>query len=223
MRLSARFVSPAIRTILGWICNIDASAIAKIQLRGPLIIITNHINFLEVPLIQSYLYPRDIVGIVKKETWDNLFIGSLANIWGAISIDRNATDTKALRLALEALKQRKIIAMAPEGTRSGNGRLQKGHGGVVQLAARSGAPIIPLGHFGQEYFWSNLSKPRRTRVVFRVGEPFRLRLPEGGLTKSIREESTDEIMRRLASILPEKYRGYYSEGLQTPEKWIETI
>lgn len=223
MKASVRLVTPLVRFILGRICRIDAGEFGRVPARGPLIIVTNHVNFLEVPLLYTCLHPRGIVGLVKAETWDIPGLGFLARVWEAIPINREATDTSAMKAALDTLARGKILIVAPEGTRSGDGRLQKGHGGVVQLAARSGAPIIPVATFGGERFWENIRKPRRTRIAFRVGAPFRLALPEGGLTKGTREGATGELMRRIARLLPERYRGAYAEGLETPDRYLADI
>jgi len=195
---------------LSAICRVEAAELARIPRRGPLIVALNHINFLEVPLIYTQLYPRDSVGIVKRETWENPILGFLAKVWDAIALDRESTDLRAMRAALDTLKAGRILLVAPEGTRSGHGRLQRGHGGIVQLALKSGAPIVPVVHFGGERFWPNFKSLRRTRVTFRVGEPFRLRPPEGGLSKSSRNAMVDQIMNRIALLLPPAYRGEYA-------------
>jgi 1-acyl-sn-glycerol-3-phosphate acyltransferase len=203
VRLASRIVSPAIKRLLGLLCRIDAGELAAIPRRGPLIMVTNHINFLEVPLLYTFLYPRELIGMIKAETWKNPLLGALADIWGAIPLDRDATDLSAMRKALEAL------GVAPEGTRSGHGRLQPGHSGIVTLALKSGAPIVPVAHFGGESFWTNFRKGRRTPFRIRVGEPFRLRAPGRGEARRARAEATDEIMNRLALLLPPWYRGAY--------------
>jgi len=208
---SSHLVTPVVRLLLSLPVKVDSSELERIPRKGPLIVVLNHINFLEVPLIYAHLYPRDTVGMVKAETWDNLLLRFLADTWDAIALDRQATDMSAMRRALEILDAGRILLVAPEGTRSGHGRLQRGHGGIVQLALRSGAPIVPVAHFGGERFWPNLKRVRRTRFTFRVGEEFRLREPEGGLTKSSRNEMTDQIMNRLAILLPEEYRGIYAD------------
>ncbi len=223
MKLSARVVTPLVHFILARICRLDEAELAKVPRKGPLIIVANHINFLEVPLLYASLHPRGIVGLVKAETWDNAFLGFLGKVWEAIPLDRSSTDTKAMKLALAALAAGKILIVAPEGTRSGNGRLQRGHGGVVQLAARSGAPILPIAHFGGERFWANIKKPRRTRLTFRVGELLHLNLPESGFSKSSRAEATDEIMRSIAQLLPAKYHGVYAIGVEAPGRHLSGL
>lgn len=211
MKPSSHLVTPIVRTILAGPVRVDAAELDRIPRRGPLIVVLNHINFLEGPLIYAHLYPRDTVGMVKRETWDNPFLRFLADTWDAIAIDRQGTDMRAMRRALEVLEARRILLIAPEGTRSGHGRLQRGHGGIVQLALRANAPIVPVAHYGGEHFWDNLRSFRKTRFVFRVGEAFRLREPEGGQTRSSREEMTEQIMNRLSILLPPRYRGVYPE------------
>jgi 1-acyl-sn-glycerol-3-phosphate acyltransferase len=220
MTLASRVITPFVKFILGSICRVDARELARLPDRGPLIIVTNHINFLEVPLIYAFSYPRNVIGLVKKETWDNPLLGFLATSWEAVPIDRNASDIGALKASLDVLARGGILAVAPEGTRSGDGRLGRGHAGVVQLAVRSGATLVPVVHFGGESFWANLRALRRTRVTFRVGAAFRIEAPEGGFTKTSRTEASDELMRRLARLLPPGYRGLYAEGLDRPERYL---
>lgn len=222
MRPSARIVTPLVRYALSTVCRIDSRAIRNIPKSGPLIVAINHVNFLEVPLIYSALYPRDARGIVKAETWNNLFMRFLARTWDAIPIQREATDLAAMRIALELLSRKKILIIAPEGTRSTNGKLQKGHGGIVQLALRSGAPVIPVAHTGGHRFWKNLKSMRRTSFSFSVGRPFYLKIPEGyaSLTRQLREEMTDALMAQLALLLPPWQRGAYSMAESIPGRTL---
>lgn len=210
MRYASRFVSPSIKSALKALCRVDSGELSRVPDRGPLIIVINHINFLEVPMLYSFLYPRDVVGLVKVETWKNPLLKALADTWSAIPIDRGSTDLGAMRAAIETLRRGKILAVAPEGTRSGDGRLRRAHAGVVSIALRSGAPIIPVAHFGGERFWDNFSSLRKTAFSFRVGEPFNLPKVEGRITRAERQELADGIMRRVAALLPEDYRGFYA-------------
>ncbi|MBU0928655.1 MAG: 1-acyl-sn-glycerol-3-phosphate acyltransferase [Spirochaetes bacterium] len=240
MTVSARILTPLIKLILSGLCRIDASELERVPRSGPLIIVTNHVNFLEVPILYTRLFPRDIVGIIKRETWDNPLLGALADSWGALAIDRGASDLAAMRSALEVLDSGKILVLAPEGTRSGHGRLQKGHGGVVQIALKSGARILPIAHFGGERFWKNLKSLRRTSFTIRVGQAFTLVPPSGdgipgdgaaglggakvpdrrSVPKSVRIEMTDAVMNRLSLLLPEDRRGAYPEPESASMRYV---
>ena len=156
MSLAYSIVTTSIKSLTRILCNVDDSQLSNVPEQGPLIIACNHINFIEVPLMYTHLQPRKITGFAKAETWDNPAMGFLFDLWGAIHIERGEADSNAFRCALEALKQGKILAIAPEGTRSGNGKLQRGHPGIVMLAHRSDAPIIPMVYYGGERLRDNL-------------------------------------------------------------------
>lgn len=223
MKALSRVVTPLIKAILSAVCRLDAGELAKVPAKGPLIVVMNHINFLEVPLIYALLYPRPAVGLVKRETWKNPLLRALANLWEAIPIDRAGTDLSAMRRALAVLEAGGILLVAPEGTRSVHGRLQKGHGGVIQLAVRSGAPIMPVVHWGGESFWVKIKKARRTAVHFKVGEAFTIAFGSASLSRTSREKAIDEVMRRIAALLPEGYRGVYSAPPLSPERHLEGL
>lgn len=220
MRRSAYVYARLARAILAVLCRIDRSELAKVPRRGPLILVTNHVNFLEAPLLYSYLYPRDISGFAKSETWRNPLLGLLATVWECVPVDRGSNDMTSMRLALEALANGKMLNVMPEGTRSHDGRLRRGHEGVVTMALRSKAPIVPIAHSGGEAFWENLRRGRRTEIRIRVGEAFQLRPPAPGGAKAARSEAADEIMQRIAELLPREYRGEYADRAITSRQLL---
>lgn len=223
MKLLSRIISPFIKGLLSLVCNVDASELIKVSFNGPIILVINHINFLEVPLVYTYLFPRNLASIVKKETWKNPVLGFLGYIWEAIPLDRKLSDIAAMRKSLQALQAGRILLIAPEGTRSGDGKLQYGHAGVVQIALHSGASFIPIAHFGGEKIWVNLKSFRKTNFKFRVGKTFRIKMMEGKCSKEDRILITNEIMNRISLLLPEDYRGVYSNPENNPFKFtIET-
>jgi len=202
------------------LCCIDRAALAQVPRRGPLILVTNHIGSLEVPLLFAHLQPRPITGFAKIETWDNPFMGWLFDMWGAIPIRRGEADMDALRCALAALESGWMLAVAPEGTRSWNGRLLRAHPGVVLIALRSGAPILPMVHWGAESFSRNLKQFKRTDFHIRVGRPFCLRENGVKITREIRQNMADEIMYQIAALMPPEYRGAYTDTAKATDKFL---
>ncbi len=162
-----RLVNGAIRLLTGLVCRVDEEQLKRVPWHGPLIIVANHINFIETPLVFVRLRPRPVTGFAKAEWWRNAFVRRLFDMWGAIPLRRGEGDVEAFRQALKALEDGKIMVLAPEGTRSGSGRLKRGQPGVALLALHSGAPILPLGFYGYENVWQNMRRLRRTD--FRVG------------------------------------------------------
>ncbi len=211
MRLVERVINGTESALIALLCRVDDAQIARVPAAGPLILVTNHVNFLEIPVLHSRLRPRRVIGLAKAEAWENRLLGWLFDLWGAIPVRRGETDLGALRKCLEVLESGGILAIAPEGTRSRDGRLQRGHSGVVTLALRSGAPILPLAFYGGEKLGANLRRLRRTPFHIVVGEPFSLTSGEERVTQERRREMADEIMHRLAALLPPAYRGVYAD------------
>ena len=100
--------------------------------------------------------------------------------------------------------------MAPEGTRSKTGILQRGHAGAVLLAVHNNVPIYPLVHTGGEKFYTNLKKFRRTAFKFHVGNPFYINTNGEKLDSAFRQKLTTQLMSRIAVLLPEEQRGHYA-------------
>lgn len=214
-------VNAVLKFIVNILCRVDASEISKIPMHGPLILIGNHVNFLEVPVMYFQLLPRDMTGFAAAKSWKNPFFSFLFDLWGAIPIRRWEADLSALKKGIKALDQGKILAIAPEGTRSGNGKLQVGYPGVVLLALKSGAPMLPVSYYGGEDFWKNLRRLRKTDFHIVVGRPFILRSTSSGVTSDVRQKMLDEIMYQLASILPPQYRGVYSDQSKITQDYIQ--
>jgi 1-acyl-sn-glycerol-3-phosphate acyltransferase len=188
--------------------------------RGRLIVYTNHITFLD-PMLACAIMMRDVVPLSKEENLRHLFIGPVVKAYGAIPVRRGEVDTQAFRQSLAVLEAERVLLVAPEGTRSGHGRLQEARDGLALLALRSNSPLIPIGFVGQETFPSRLSKLRRTKVAVWIGKPFRFVAPEGmKIRRQQAHEMTSEAMWELAGLLPAANRGVYGDGVDSPRQWI---
>ena len=223
MTIASVAVNGIIKTWTQIVCKIDADEISKVPTKGPLIIISNHVNFLEAPVLYTHMMPREMTALAKSESWDNPFKRFLFNIWNIIPIRRGEADMTAYRAALNALKEGKILIIAPEGTRSYDGILQEGLPGSAMIAVKSGAPILPIGFYGGENFWDNFKKFKRTPFNIRVGIPFRINLPGNGLNKENRKDVIDECMYQLAALLPQEYRGVYSDFSKKTTKYLNFV
>ena len=211
-------VSWIIRLITAMLCRVDAAQLRRLPIDGPCIIVTNHINFLEIPVLYTRLMPRKLAALVKAETWNNPAMAFLGNLWRGIPITRGVVDRQAILYAKESLNRQEMLFIAPEGTRSGTGKLRRGNPGVVLLAADTEVPIFPVAHFGGERFWQNIRRFRRTDFAIRVGRPFIVRTGLPSLSRQKRGEIADDIMLRIAELLPLQYRGHYSRS----DGWVES-
>ena len=210
MPLYKRIVNWIVKSVFRLVCRIHAEQISNVPMEGPMILAVNHVNYLETPILVTHLLPRRTTALAKVETW-NSPLAPLFVMWDAIPIRRGEADLSAFRKAQEALVKHTMVGIAPEGTRSGDGRLGKGLPGIVLLAQRTGAPILPIACWGHEDFWKNMTHFRRTDFFIGVGQPFTLKLSSGTLSKDVREQVTQEIMYQISMLLPERYRGVYAD------------
>jgi 1-acyl-sn-glycerol-3-phosphate acyltransferase len=220
MSLIRTFVSWFIRFWSSIICRIEHKSLTTVPKHGPLILAINHIGSLEVPLFAALLQPRKTIALAKIETWNNKPLGWLFDLWGAIPIHRGEVDLEAIRRCLIILKSESMLVVAPEGTRSYNGRLQRGQPGISFITLRSGSPILPIVHWGGENFGANLKRFKRTEFHIRVGKAFTLDAKGQKVTREIRQEMADQIMYQLAVLMPEQYRGEYKDCNPPPTKYL---
>ncbi len=220
MKKLSSSISWGIRLGTNILCRIEGSELAMVPKCGPLILAINHINSLEVPLLFAHLQPRRLIGLAKIETWDNKFMGWLFDLWESIPIRRGEADLQAVRRCLAALSAGDILGVAPEGTRSYNGKLLYGQPGIVLIALHSKVPILPIVHWGGEDFQRNIKGLKRTDFHIRVGRPFSLDAKGKKVDGKVRQAMVNEIMYQMAILLPEAYRGEYANCNQPPQEYI---
>ncbi len=183
---------------------------------GGMIIVMNHINWLDIPVIGALLpFEYRLSWLAKSE----LFAHPIAAWWlrqmNVIPIRRGKRDLAALDTATDALKAGAVLLIFPEGTRSPSGVLQPGRGGAIRMAMQSGVPIVPLAITGTEHGVSG-SLLRRP-VVLSIGRPYVIApTPDGKLPPSLMDQLTGEMMLHIAALLPEERRGSYAPLLAPP-------
>jgi 1-acyl-sn-glycerol-3-phosphate acyltransferase len=215
-----RMLNGLARAITGAILRVDAEQLVRIPLRGPLLIIVNHVNFLELPVIYPRI-PSDMgTGFSKIQNWSNPIYRLLFNNWDVIPIDRDSFDISAMRKGFEALDQGKILFITPEGTRSHDGRLQLGKPGVAMMALHNNAPVWPVACYGGEAISANLRRLRRTEYHVVVGNPFQVVTGEARVTGAVRQSIADAMMYQIAALLPPQYRGAYTDVTAASEGYL---
>ncbi len=188
----------------------NVRGLERLPRRGPIILASNHINLADPPIITG-LTPRRIVWMTKQELFDIPVFGLMYHMYGCLPVRRAEADLRALRQAQETLRRGLILGMFPEGTRSDGRGLGPGEPGTALIALRTGAPIVPVAIWGTEGIKLPRDFFRRTPVEVVYGEPFILPRPQR-ITKEAVEEGTAVIMRHIAELLPERYRGIYKES-----------
>lgn len=183
----------------------------NIPTSGPLIIAINHLSRLDIPVVYCNPRRKDLTALVTDKYLRYPVINWILKTAGAIWIDREIADFGAIRVANEALKKGIALGISPEGTRSKSHSMIEGKSGVVLIALKSGAPILPVGVWGTETGVSRLLTFRKPVMFARFGKPFRIPSVERTSRTAELKRWTDEVMCRIAALLPESYRGIYKD------------
>ena len=158
-----RLLKSIVRFIFKLFTDWEIVGLENVPPDGPFISVSNHTHWLDPPLIMTSL-PRRVYPLAADKWRRRPVIGQLIASVRAIFIVRGEVDRRALRKAMEALKQGKVLGIAPEGTRSKTGALQRGRGGAAYIACLTGVPLVPVGVIGIEKALSELRQIGRAHV-----------------------------------------------------------
>jgi len=177
----------------------------------PYILVGNHLSVVDPPLAYLYLGGPHITGFVASKWRYHPLYFPIIRLAGGIFIRRGEVDREALQSAIDWLRAGKCFGMAPEGTRSRVGVLQRGKTGAAYLASQVDAPLVPMAFIETDQAFHSLLRLRRPPLTLRIGEAFRLPPAEQSDRANLLRMHTDEIMCRIAALLPPRYWGYYSD------------
>lgn len=198
----------AFQAIVRLLFRPEVTGLEHVPATGSFLAVVNHLSIADPPLMMAYL-PRQMTIFAADKWRSNWVTRWVVETVGVIWVARGEADRHALRQAVGVLQAGRPMGLAPEGTRSPFRALQAGKGGAAYLAARAGVPLLPVGIWGTEQMPANLRRLRQTIVHMAVGPAFRL--PGGGQVRSAELAAhTDEIMCRIAALLPPAYRGVYA-------------
>jgi 1-acyl-sn-glycerol-3-phosphate acyltransferase len=205
----------ALRSVFRWLfrhfARLDVAGLENAPLAGGLIIAVNHLGRLDAPLIFALMDRDDTTALVADKYKNHRFFAWLVRIVHGIWLNREESDVRALREARDFLKAGGSLGIAPEGTRSHTGALIRAKTGAAYLADKAGVPVIPVAMWGTEDAYEQLYRLRKPRIFIRFGKAFNLPPLERARRDEMLRGNTDEIMCRIAAMLPERYRGVYQD------------
>jgi 1-acyl-sn-glycerol-3-phosphate acyltransferase len=202
-----------IRILFRLIARFEIRGKENVPLTGGMVIASNHIGLVDIIMVYFAIDRTDLFIPVGEKWEQNRWIRWLGHQLNFLFIDRFNPDLQALRKMIALMEQGKCLVIAPEGTRSRVGSLIEGKPGVTYLAARSGFPVVPVAITGTEdkVILGNLKRLRKSNVTLTGGKPFIVPpLPKDNRDAAL-QNYTDEIMCRIAALLPERYRGVYAD------------
>ncbi len=201
----------AFRFLFEHFSHLDIQGLENVPAEGAAILAANHVGRLDSALAFCVLERQDATSLVADKYKKHPFFRWIVEASGAIWINREDADLQAMRAAREVLKKGGLLGIAPEGTRSPNAKMQQAKSGVAYLADKAGVPVIPMAIYGTENAFQQLFHFKRPTLHIHFSQPFNL----PALDRKDREagmlRNTDEIMCRIASLLPASYRGVYQD------------
>lgn len=205
-----RFLSGLVHFLIWLLARVEVEGLEHVPAEGPYLLIANHLHWLDPPVLMAVFPYRAYVFAAEK--WQkHWFLGPLFRSVDAIFVHRGEVDRKALRQALGVLKGGGVLGLAPEGTRSRTGVMQRGRSGAAYLAYQARARLVPVVATGQEKVFSELRRFRRATIRVVFGLPFEPPPVEGQVSAAQVHAFAEEIMYRLAALLPPEYRGVYRD------------
>jgi 1-acyl-sn-glycerol-3-phosphate acyltransferase len=144
--------------------------------QGPVILASNHQSFID-SIFLPLSVRRRVTFVAKAEYFENWKTAWFFRAVGMIPLKRDggSASERALAAAADVLHGGGVLGIYPEGTRSPDGRLYKGHTGAARLAMQCNAPVVPVAQFGTaevQPIGAKTVKPFR-EVRVRIGEPLR--------------------------------------------------
>ena len=196
----------------GLLTDLEIVGAENFPTRGPLIVVGNHFSFVD-PAALVCVSPASINflgGAInphapKIVTW-------IPRLWGFLPVYRGTGSKFGLQEAEKVINKGGILAIFPEAGNWAN-VLRPPRPGAAYLAAMTGAQILPVGLDGMEEVFPTLRKFHRAKVTLKVGNPFGP-FKVTGKGRDRRKQINaigDEMMSKIAELIPPEKRGHYSD------------
>ncbi len=212
-----------LKPLLRAMYRIRVEGVANVPATGPAIIAANHRSFLDSVFIPLVVRRRRVTYLAKADYFKSWKTAWFFKAIGQISTERDGgrRSQESLEIALDVLREGKLLGIYPEGTRSPDGYLHRGRTGVARLTLAAGVPVIPCAVIGTEEVMPKAAKmPRlggRLKIEVRFGKPLDFSSYEGKESdRLILRSVTDEIMREIMRLSGQEYKDEYASSATVP-------
>jgi len=213
-RITRFFMKPFFRGLFHILGNIKIFGKENILHGKPYVVAMNHVSIFDPPFVAAF-WPEDLEIIGASDVFDKPGQGPVLKAYGVIPVHRGDYDRALLTKIIRILKSGLPLLIAPEGGRSHVPGMRRAMPGVGYIIEQTGVPVIPTALVGTtEDFWQRARRGGRPHLEMRIGKP--IFLPEittkGAQRHEARQHNADLVMRHLAGLLPEEYRGIYADS-----------
>jgi 1-acyl-sn-glycerol-3-phosphate acyltransferase len=188
-----------------------------IGLKKPVIFICNHLSNSDGLILNKVLKDQDVTYVAGVKLTENATTNFGIRIMKTTSVKPNSADKEGLTKVINILKGGNNILIFPEGGRSRTGSMIEAKKGILLIARVTKTPIVPIGIWGTEKFMPINQEGdmagesfHHAKIGLRIGKPMELPDKEQGEDKRAYEErSLTSLMKAIAQLIPEEYRGIY--------------
>lgn len=193
--------------------RIEVRGLENLPPSGGFIASSNHLSRVDAPLVFMFLKDRKLTGFAADTYRSRPFFRAIIRCIDVIWVHRGAIGPSTIKYAIQALRDGRILGVAPEGTRSKTRALIEAKTGAAFLALMAGVPVVPMALDNSEKVLPSLARLHRQRVTLTIGKPIVFSpLADGRRPDSqLLEKCTTEIMCRIAAMLPPERRGVYAD------------
>jgi 1-acyl-sn-glycerol-3-phosphate acyltransferase len=201
--------------LLRFFYRVRVEGLEHVPPAGPLIMASNHVSFSDSIFLPLVLRRR-ITFVAKAEYFEDPKTAWFFRGVGQIPIKREGGSASqgALAAAREVLEEGGVFGIYPEGTRSPDGRLYKGHTGIARLALQTKAPVCAVAMIGtREAQPIGQVMPRLFMpITIRIGPPLSFeRFSERADDPLVLRQITDEVMFQLRELSGQEYVHRYAK------------
>ena len=182
------------------------------------VVAMNHVSIFDPPLIAAF-WPEQLEIIGAADVFEKPGQGQILRAYGVMPVHRGEYDRALFTRIISVINAGYPLLIAPEGGRSHVTAMRRAMPGIAYIIEQTRVPVVPVGLVGTtEDFWQRARRGQRPALEIRIGKP--ITLPEiiarGAERHEARQQNADLVMRHLAGLLPEEYRGVYAESAILP-------
>lgn len=210
-RISRPILKIVFRLIFRLLGRVTITGKENIPIGKPYVVAMNHVSIYDPPLAGAF-WPEQLEIIGASDVFEKPGQGQILRAYGVIPVHRGDYDRVLFTKIISVIRAGYPLLIAPEGGRSHVPGLKPAMPGISYIIEQTHVPIVPVGIVGTtEDFWQRARRGERPPLALHIGKP--ILLPEitakGTEKHELRQQNADLVMRYLAGLLPEEYRGVY--------------
>lgn len=217
-KLSRPVIRTVFRGIFRVLANVKITGKENIPYGKPYVVAINHVSIFDPPFAGSF-WPEQLEIIGASDVFAKPGQGQVLKVYGVIPVHRGDYDRTLFARIIAVINAGYPLLIAPEGGRSHVTAMRHAMPGVAYIVEQTKVPVIPVGIVGTtEDFWHRATHGDRPSLEMHIGKSITLpeNMAKGKEKHEARQASADLVMRHLAGLLPEDYRGVYADTAILP-------